>query len=64
MANIATLLDPGLIVLGGGVSKGLLPYAGRIDAYLAHMTPFPPRVVFSTLGGKAGLLGAIRLAML
>jgi glucokinase len=64
MANIATLLDPGLLVLGGGVSKGLEPYAGRIDAYLAHMTPFPPRVLFSTLGGKAGLLGAIRLAML
>jgi glucokinase len=64
MANIATLLDPGLIVLGGGVSKGLASYAGRIDAYLAHMTPFPPRVVFSKLGGKAGLLGAIRLAML
>jgi glucokinase len=64
MANIATLLDPGLIVLGGGVSKGLVPYAGRIEAYLAHMVPFPPSLVFSRLGGKAGLLGAIRLAML
>jgi glucokinase len=64
LANVATLLDPGLIVLGGGVSKGLAPYAERIEAYLAHMTPFPPRVVFSTLEGKAGLLGAIRLSML
>lgn len=63
MANIATLLDPELLVLGGGVSKGLAAYSGRMEAYLAHMVPFPPGLAFSSLGGKAGLYGAIRLAM-
>lgn len=64
LANLATFADPELLVLGGGVSKALVPYTSRIEAYLRHMTPFPPRLAFSALGGKAGLTGAIRLAMI
>lgn len=63
LANLATLLDPGLMVLGGGVSRGLGPFLPRMEAYLGRMTPFPPRLLFSGLGGRAGLIGAIKLAM-
>ncbi len=63
VANLATLLDPELIVLGGGVSRSLAAHGPALEAYVRHMTPFPPRIAFSTLGGRAGLLGSIRLAM-
>ena len=63
MANLSIMLDPSLFVIGGGVSKSLTAYKSRIEAYLGRMVPFPPRVLFSSLGGKAGLVGAVRLAM-
>jgi glucokinase len=63
LANLATFTDPGLLVLGGGIAKGLLAYRARIEDYLERMTPFPPKLAFSALGGRAGLLGALRLAL-
>ena len=58
---VQALLDPGLIVLGGGI--GCRPdVAGRVRAALAaHGTPAPP-VEVSRLGEDAGLLGALALA--
>ena len=55
------LLDPGLIVLGGGI--GVRPdVVERVRAALvAHGTP-PPPVEASRLGEDAGLLGALALA--
>ncbi|MBL8968001.1 MAG: ROK family protein [Spirochaetaceae bacterium] len=64
VANLATLLDPELLVLGGGVSKGLAAHLGRLVSYVGRMTPFPPRIVLSALEGRAGLVGAVRLGML
>jgi glucokinase len=63
-ANILTLVDPELLVIGGGVAKGLAAYADRIESYVRRTTPFPPRIAWSTLGGRAGLIGAIRLAIM
>ncbi len=63
LANMAILVDPELIVFGGGVSRSLARYAGRIEAYVNRMGPFPRRIVFSPLGGKAGIIGATRLAV-
>jgi glucokinase len=64
LANLATLVDPELIVLGGGVSLGLREHGGRILDVLCKATPFPPRVAFSALGGRAGLVGSLRLAIM
>ncbi len=64
VANLATLLDPELVVLGGGVSKGLSGHLARLVSYVGRMTPFPPRIVLSALEGRAGLVGAVRLGML
>jgi glucokinase len=63
IANMVTFVDPELLVVGGGVSKGLARYADRIEAYMRATTPFPPRIAWSTLGGRAGLLGAVQLAI-
>lgn len=64
IANLLTFADPELLVIGGGVAGSLVRYTARIEAYVARMTPFPPRLAWSTLKGRAGLIGAIRLAVL
>jgi len=63
LANLATLADPELLVLGGGVSAGLRDYADELVELVGRAAPFPPRVVFSSLGGRAGLVGAVRLGI-
>jgi glucokinase len=64
IANLLTFADPELLVIGGGVAGSLVRHAARIEAYVARMTPFPPRIAWSQLKGRAGLVGAIRLAVL
>jgi predicted NBD/HSP70 family sugar kinase len=58
---VQALLDPELIVLGGGIGCRA-DVAERVQVALAaHGTP-PPRVERSHLGEDAGLLGALALA--
>jgi predicted NBD/HSP70 family sugar kinase len=59
--TVQALLDPELIVLGGGIGCRA-DVADRVAAALAaHGTP-PPRLERSQLGEDAGLLGALALA--
>ncbi len=67
LANLAAALDPGLFVIGGGVSEaGELLLAPVRDAFRAHLTGrgFRPeaRVVHAALGNQAGVIGAADLA--
>jgi glucokinase len=58
---VVSLLDPGLIVLGGGI--GARPgVAGRVAVELAALVPTPCAVVASRLGTRAGLVGALAKA--
>lgn len=58
---VVSLLDPGLIVLGGGI--GARPgVAERVAARLAALVPTPCAVVASRLGTRAGLVGALAMA--
>jgi len=63
IANIATLLDPELIVLGGGVSNSadmLIPgILKRIEGTIQHI----PRIEASSLGPRATVMGAITLTV-
>jgi glucokinase len=63
IANVATLIDPELIVLGGGVanSSDLLipPIQRRLDGLIQHI----PRLEVSTLGAQATVMGAIALTL-
>ncbi len=63
IADIATLMDPELIILSGGVSKSMdlliAPILKRLDGVIQHI----PRLEVSTLGAKATAMGAISLIL-
>lgn len=60
-ANIQLMLDPGVIVIGGGV--GLAPgYLQRVaDALAAHAAPFRTTLKPAALGADAGIIGIAAL---
>lgn len=63
IAVITAVLDPQLIILGGGIgqrSELLLP---PLERHLQQLTPLRPRIVASTLGADSVLLGAIATAV-
>ncbi|GAB3596773.1 ROK family glucokinase [Angustibacter peucedani] len=67
LANLAAAFDPGLFVIGGGVSEaGELLLGPARDAFRRHLTGrgFRPeaRVVRAQLGNEAGMIGAADLA--
>jgi glucokinase len=59
VANVQALLDPELIVLGGGVARSadllIQPILRRLEGGL----PYPPALVPSALGSQAAVMGAI-----
>ena len=61
MANLVAVLDPELIVLGGGIGgHGADVLLGGVRDRLETMTPLgPPRVEVSPLGDDAIVLGAL-----
>jgi len=60
---VSALLDPQVIVLGGGVSRSadmlIEPIQRRIDG----VVPFVPRLVVSPLGSRAAVMGAIMIVL-
>lgn len=59
-ASISALLDPGLVVLGGGVGRNLMLLPG-VAATVDRLS-WPTEVVASELGAQATVLGAAYLA--
>jgi predicted NBD/HSP70 family sugar kinase len=59
VAAVAAVLDPELVVLGGGVGAGggdlLLPV---LRSAMTSVSPFAPRIEVSTLGADAVIAGA------
>ncbi len=67
IANLCAALDPGIVIIGGGVSEaGELLLAPAREAYRKQLTGrnFRPeaRIVRAELGNLAGLVGAAELA--
>ncbi len=61
--NISLVLNPSLFVLGGGVGMNRA-LRDATDAVLQrHREPAQPKLVISSLGQDAQLMGAIRLAL-
>ena len=62
IASVSAVLDPGLVVLGGGLgaNPGLLEPVRR---HVAAMLPDPPEIVTSTLGDRAAFHGAVAVAL-
>ena len=66
IAGIINLLDPEMIILGGGVSKAgnllLDPIRAEFPKYVLFNDQPMPEVVIATLGAEAGIIGAAMLS--
>jgi glucokinase len=59
IATVCNVLDPGLVVLGGGISDDLPPFLPRLREEAARLLPQRcPPIEMSALGTVAGLIGA------
>jgi glucokinase-like ROK family protein len=63
IANVSALLNPELVILGGGVARSADLLIEPILQRLEGVVPFVPRLVASPLGRRAAVLGAIALVL-
>jgi predicted NBD/HSP70 family sugar kinase len=63
VAAICAVLNPTLVVVGGGLSNAGDLLVQAIGSQLEQLVPFAPTVVVSSLGDQAVPLGAVRLAL-
>jgi glucokinase-like ROK family protein len=63
ISGIASLLDPEVIVLGGGVAGSADMMIEPILARLQGKLLFMPRLAVSTLGYRAAVMGAVQLVL-
>jgi predicted NBD/HSP70 family sugar kinase len=63
VATVAAVVDPELIVLGGGLGASGPLLIGRIERHLERLTPLRPTIVESATGHDAVVLGAIVTAL-
>lgn len=67
LANLAGILDPEAIILGGGVSEaGALWFHGVEETYRAHLldVELAPRLLLGVFRGRASVMGAAALPIL
>ncbi len=62
IANVAVILDPDRIVLGGAVGLALAPWYAAIGQRLAGRIPHVPTLSAAALGDAAPLVGAASIA--
>jgi predicted NBD/HSP70 family sugar kinase len=60
---VTAILDPDLVVLGGGVGRNLDVLGDAISRRVAELGPLRPRIVSSDLGDGGVLLGAVARAL-
>lgn len=63
IANISVLIDPELIVVGGGMMASADVILPALREYLAASVPFPPPVAAARFTQDASLHGAVALAL-
>ena len=63
IAAIVPVIDPELVVLGGGIGSNGDLLLERVETELAAISPFRPRIEVSVLGDEAGLHGAVATAL-
>jgi predicted NBD/HSP70 family sugar kinase len=63
VANVATVVDPELVVLGGGIANAGAALLDPVERAVRAAVPFPPRIVLSELGDDGAALGAVRRAL-
>jgi len=63
VGSVAAVIDPELVVLGGGIGRNLDLLQAPLTRRLHEVTPLRPHVVVSRLGDDAVLRGAIAVAL-
>jgi predicted NBD/HSP70 family sugar kinase len=63
VAAVVAVIDPDLVVLGGGLGHSADLLLGTVEETLHRLTPLRPTITPSTLGEDAVLLGAITTAI-
>jgi predicted NBD/HSP70 family sugar kinase len=64
IAALVAILDPELVVLGGGIGRNGDLLMGPIERRLRRLLSIPaPRIVTSALGDDAVVLGALAIAL-
>jgi glucokinase len=63
IANAVALLDPEIVVLGGGMSQHGEPLLDRIRETVREIVPLQPEIRLSALGEEAQLYGAVFAAL-
>jgi predicted NBD/HSP70 family sugar kinase len=63
IVSVTALLNPEVIVLGGGMARSADLLIGPIMKRLEGVVPFVPRLVASPLGRRAAAMGAIMLVL-
>lgn len=63
LTNIIAVLDPEIVVIGGGIGSALADSTQQIQAILECHIPRPPKIVPSALGSIAGVYGAVAVAL-
>ncbi|MDI2129669.1 ROK family transcriptional regulator [Yinghuangia seranimata] len=63
VAAVSAVIDPELVVLGGGIGANADLLLEPMTAELHTLTPLRPHVTVSSLGGDAVLLGAVATAV-
>ncbi|MBX0356071.1 ROK family transcriptional regulator [Halobacillus sp. Nhm2S1] len=61
IANYISLFNPELVIIGGGVSGSFNEYEQTLSRIVEEFTPESCRVVPSTFGREAGIVGAVAL---
>jgi glucokinase len=63
VANIVAVLDPGLVVIGGGLSHAGQLLLDPVRRVVSRIVPNVPAIEISALGDDAQLMGAVSSAM-
>ncbi|MFC6093303.1 ROK family protein [Saccharothrix sp. BKS2] len=63
VASVVAVIDPELVVLGGGIGGSAALLREPMEAALRRLTPFVPRVVAGELGDGAVLSGAVAMGL-
>jgi predicted NBD/HSP70 family sugar kinase len=63
VAAVAAIVDPALVVLGGGIGANADVLLPQLERAVAALTPLRPPIVLSELGTDAIVLGAIATAL-
>lgn len=59
IANVASLLDPSIVVVGGEIEPVMEMAIEQLTDTVTQLIPLPPKIVGSSLGDRAILLGTL-----